>query len=254
VLEIGVRLALAARWEGNVMKMLHMWGALSSGFGKRIPLDARASLLAVAIVLSGTVAAADPVRPISAGAVFTGGDDTGFSIFGPDLSLSASRVLDPIVNCAPCAPGADVNLSTALHVSDWIGRATVDGETYESVYFNGVFNFTAGSVIVPDMPPGQSGPDNEGLSQELTRFAFAGTLSGFADPGRAGAPLFSSDLSGGGEVVVRFSNYPMTSGIRVAELNYAFQSVAATPEPGSLLLLGSGGAWVAARARARRRC
>ena len=102
------------------------------------------------------------------------------------------------------------------------------------------------------MAPGQSGPDNEGLSRALGTFRFTGTLAGFAAPG-GGAPLFSTNLSGAGGTVVAFSNFPSESGIRVAQLDYHFQSVSATPEPGSLLLLGSGAAWIAARWRTRQR-
>ena len=199
------------------------------GFGRTLP----AMCLALAVVLISNAAGAEP---ISTGAVFTGGDDTGFNFFGPDVSFMASRVLDPILNCAPCTPGSAFNVSTTLAVTDWAGRATVDGETYKSVYFRGLFDFISGSVIVPDIPPGRSGPDNEGLSHELTGFTFTGTLAGFAAPGPAGAPL-SADLSGGGVAVVAFSPFPAESGTRVAQLDYQFESVAATPEPRSLLLL-----------------
>ena len=229
------------------MKILRDASRGSAWFDTRMPRFGRtlpAMCLALAVVLISNAAGAEP---ISTGAVFTGGDDTGFNFFGPDFSFMASRVLDPILNCAPCTPGSAFNVSTTLAVTDWAGRATVDGETYESVYFRGLFDFTSGSVIVPDIPPGQSGPDNEGLSHELTGFTFTGRLAGFAAPGPAGAPLFSADLSGGGVAVVAFSNFPPESGTRVAQLDYQFESVAATPEPGSLLLLGSGAAWIAAR-------
>ncbi len=238
------------------MEILHAQGRGSVSFGKDVPLLARtirATCLALAVVLSSTAAAADPIRAIRVGDLFSGGDDTGFNLAAPGFEVHVTRVLDPIANCAPCAPGSAVDLSTTLAVTDWLGRATVDGQTYESVYLRGLFDFDSDSVIVPNMAPGQSGPDNEGLSRELTNFRFTGTLAGFLTAGSGGAPLFSTQLSGAGLSIVAFSNFPPESGIRVAQLDYHFQSVSATPEPGSLLLLGSGAAWIAARWRTRQR-
>lgn len=233
------------------MKLLQRSGKRSSLFGKGVPLGVRASLLVLAVVLSSNAAVADPIRPITTGDVFTGGDDTGFGLFGSDFSFMVSRILDPIANCAPCSPGSAFNVSTTLAVTDWSGRATVGGQTYDSVYLRGLLNFNGGSVLVPDMPPGQSGPDGEGLSRALTTFTFTGTLAGSGDP--AGTPVFFTDLSGGGLVAVAFSNYPAQTGIRVAQLDYHFDNLSATPEPGSLLLLGTGAAWIGARWRSRHR-
>ena len=227
-----------------------------ASLGAGVPLVTRAvrgAVLVLGIVLSGSVAVADPVRVVRFGDVYTGNYDTGFNLAGTNYSFMASQVLDPIVNCAPCTPGAVLDLSTTLVVRDWdAGRAEVDGRTYESVFYSGSFNFDAGSVIVPDMPPGQSGPDGQGLSRLFTTFRFTGTLAGFADPGLTGAPLFSVPLTGGGGVAVAFSNYPPESGIRVLQLDYHFEDAAPVPEPGSLLLFGSGAAWIAARWRKRR--
>jgi hypothetical protein len=214
----------------------------------------RGACLALALLLSSTAVFADPVRVVRFGDVYTGNYDTGFNLAGTDFSFMVSQWLDPIVNCGPCTPGAALDLSTTLAVSGWdAGRAEFDGRTYETVFFSGSFDFDAGSVVVPDMLPGQSGPDSEGLSRVPTTFRFTGTLAGFADPGLAGVPLFSTGLTGGGVVVAAFSNYPPETGIRVHQLDYHFADTAAVPEPASLVLVGTGAAWIGARWRKRRR-
>ena len=238
------------------MKTLQLSANGSASLGGGVPQKRRAmggACLALGIVLSGSLAFAEPVRVIRSGDVYTGNYDTGFNLSGSDFSFMVSQWLDPIVNCGPCTPGAVLDLGTTLAVRDWdAGRATQDGRSYESVYYSGSFNFDAGSVVVPDMPPGQSGPDAQGLSRRFTTYTFTGTLAGFADPSLTGTPLFSTPLTGGGLVAVAFSNYPPESGIRVLQLDYHFASAAPVPEPGSLLLFGSGAACIAARWRRRR--
>ncbi len=107
---------------------------------------------------------------------------------------------------------------------------------------------TGGSVYTGNYDTGYA----QGLTRLFTTFTFTATLAGFADPSRTGAPLFSTDLMGRGVTRVAFSNYPPESGIRVLQLDYHVDDLAAAPEPGSLLLFGSGAAWCAARWRTRR--
>ncbi|HVL69074.1 MAG TPA: PEP-CTERM sorting domain-containing protein [Vicinamibacterales bacterium] len=227
----------------------------STLFGRRVPRSARGGRIAAvafALFLSSSVALADPVRIVTGGGLHTGNYDTGFNLAGANFSFMISQWLDPLVNCGPCVPGSALDLSATLAVRDWAaGRATIDGHTYESVFFNGSFTFDAGSVTVPAMAPGQSGPDAQGLTRLFTNFLFTGTLAGFADASLTGTPLFSMQLIGDGIVRVAFSNYPAESGIHVLQLDYVFDEQAPVPEPGSLLLFGSGAAWLAARWRRR---
>ena len=237
------------------MNTLPISGTGSASFDAGVPAirrAMRAACLALGFVLSSSVAFAEPVTFVT-GSVFTGNYDTGFHLFGPNVTLHANQWLEPIVNCAPCTPGASLDLSTTLTVRDWAaGNATIDGQTYDSVFFSGAFDFDADSVIVPDMAPGQSGPDAQGLTRIFgSRFLFTGTLAGFADPSLTGTPLFSTDLRGGGIIMAAFSNYPPETGIRVLQLDYHLTNDP-VPEPGSLLLVGSGAAWLAARWRRRR--
>ena len=111
-------------------------------------------------------------------------------------------------------------------------------------------------MIIPEMAPGSSLPGGDEVERRFTNFTFTGTLAGFANLGLTGTPLFSTQLIGGGGpfgVSVEFENLSAATGTRVFEVIYNFDNAAATPEPGSLLLFGSGAAWVAARWRKRRR-
>ena len=242
------------------MKSLQVSGIPGGFFGELVPLAKQAvpaGCLSLLLLLSSSLASADPVRTIQLGGVFTGGDDTGFSLFGSGGEFMVSHGLQPIVTCDPCVPGTPLDLSSTLVVQDWpAGRAVVDGVTYDSVYFSGTFNFDAGSVIIPDMAPGSSLPGGDGVERRFTSFTFTGTLAGFADPALTGTPLFSTQLIGGGGpfgVSVEFENLSAATGTRVYEVIYFFdENAAPTPEPGSLLLFGSGAAWVAARWRKRR--
>jgi hypothetical protein len=240
------------------MKRLQVSGIAGVFFGEMLPLarqTVRLGCLALSLLLSSSAVSADPVR-VQFGGVSSGGDDTGFSLFGPNVEFMVSHDLEPIVTCNPCVPGTPLDLSSTLIVQDWpAGRAVVDGVTYESVYFSGTFNFDAGSVIIPDMPPGSSLPGGDEVERRFTNFTFMGTLAGFADPALTGTPLFSTQLTGGGGpfgVSVEFENLSAATGTRVYEIIYNFENTAPTPEPGSLLLFGSGAAWVAARWRKRR--
>lgn len=237
------------------MTTFRVSGINSATFGGAVPLisrSVRAACLATGLVLSSTAAFADPVRTVT-GVVWTGNYDTGFNLYGTDFEAHVSQWLEPIANCAPCTPGSAFDLSATLAVRDWAaGRATIDGQTYDSVFYSGLFDFDADSVIVPDMPPGQSGPDAQGLSRAFTTFMFTGTLAGFADPGLTGTPLFSTELRGAGVVRAAFSNYPPETGIRILQLDYHLDNSEPVPEPGSMLLFGTGVAWVAARWRKRR--
>ena len=242
------------------MKTLHVSGTPGASFGGGLP-PRRSALrivsLVLGILLSGSLASADPVRIVQFGGLHTGGDDTGFNLAGTNFDFMVSHLLGPLVTCDPCVAGTALDLSATLTVDDWpAGRAVIDGQTYETVYFSGIFNFDAGSVIIPEMAPGSSLPGGDEVERRFTNFTFTGTLAGFANPGLTGTPLFSTQLIGGAGpfgVSVEFENLSAATGTRVFEVIYNFDNAAATPEPGSLLLFGSGAAWVAARWRKRRR-
>jgi hypothetical protein len=227
------------------MKTLPVLGSIGASFDPRRSLLAylaRAACLALGLAVSATAAFADPVRIVTTGDFFSGNDDTGFNFGGVDFHFQVSQPLAPVVSCTPCTPGTPIDLSSTVAVSGWpAGIATIDGRTYESVFFSGSLNFHAGSVIAPD---------GNGSVLLFSPFTFTGTLAGFANASLTGTPLFSTSLAGAGAspgTVALFSNEVVSTGLSLSQVDYHFDTVSATPEPASLLLCGSGAAWLVAR-------
>lgn len=208
--------------------------------------------LALAMLLSGTTAFADPVRIVTSGGFSQIPEDgeTGFSLFGPGFAITGGDLSATFSdNCTPCIPGSTLNLSATMSPSTFQPQASaiVDGTTYGSVFLTGDFIIDAGSVVVPDIPPGTFDV------RVGTGFTFTGTLEGFADSTQTGTPFFSLLLSGSGTGSVSFHNLAASPGIYRDGFNYEFEQAAPVPEPGSIFLVGSGAVWIAARWRHRRR-
>ena len=231
-----------------------------AAFAVRIPRvgrAVRAACLTFACVLSSNSVSADPVRLVAIGFLGSGGDDTGFFAVGSGFSVGTGALpagAGPVVTCDPCTPGTSVDLSSTVTIANWgAGSATIDGQTWTHVFYSGSLLFDAGSVIVPEVQPQPPGLDGTIIVSRSSDFTFTGTLNGFADASLSGAPLFSIQLAGGGTspfgAVAGFGN--LGEGTFLDYADYMFTDVAATPEPGSLLLFGSGAAWMAARWRRR---
>jgi PEP-CTERM motif len=231
------------------MKRLPVLGSVGASFGVRgsvLAYVARVACLALGLTFSGTAAFADPIRTVTTGQLFSGNDDTGFNFGGVDFQFQVTHTLAALVSCTPCTPGTPIDLSSTVAVSGWpAGRATIDGQTFNSVFFSGSLNFQAGSVIAPD---------GNASVLRFSPFTFTGSLAGFADASLTGTPLFSTNLVGAGAspgARALFSNEVVSTGLSLNQLDYHFDNVSATPEPASLLLLGSGAAWLAAGRRKR---
>jgi hypothetical protein len=193
----------------------------------------------VMLVITPSVKA-DPI-------VVTGGSLTvvgtsgfpNYTLTGQNFSVTAEG-RDPgnTPGCIPCPSGTPISLSSFLAGSTLgFGNATINGTTFNDIFFVGQFNLAAGTVELP-----------AGLTEVTVTlpFSFSGFLVGCEDSLNCSAfnQLFGTDLVGQGTVTAIFdSGFPF-NGITLysfRSVTYEFQgSGAEIAEPMTILLLTSG--------------
>jgi len=178
----------------------------------------------------------------STGAVLTSGDSFVLNVTNPD---GPAQAVPPCSQFSPCTAGATTSASRDFSLGNASGSGTLDGTAYSTVLIRGSrFTFTSGEVVLPDT--------TENAFDLQSPFLFEGFASIWT-VGSSNTPTFFGDfsLAGHGTATTRLERFG--TGYAVSGFSYEFanETASPTPEPASMLLLGTGlvAAWQSRRLR-----
>jgi hypothetical protein len=213
-------------------------------------------LFAAALVACAVSARAESVtpRPITGGQVVSSPSTGQFNVTGDGFDLSG--LFDVFeISCQPCAGGQSISITLLPEIRTLSG--TVDGVTYSNLFLGGVigdastFNLTSTTpVVIPTDP-----------TSTAVNFGFqsvAGAeLIGYSDSTRT-QRVVDVPLTGSGTATLALhTDFLNSNGLPVfseSSITWLFgQQPAPTPEPATLVLLSTGTALVAWKAKRRRR-
>ena len=207
--------------------------------------------VAIAIVAAPSVTFADPIPvQITAGSLEMGNvggvlslaGEHGFTFTGGVTVVGG--IFGPRNACTPCLPGEPVNLFSTWSGNDLRGTATFQGVTYTQV---GSLSSGHAFGTVTFSGPAPLAPPLEGLTGTVTApFDFTGQFSFPATGGSAGSVV---TLFAGGTTTIGLFRSSLDIPWSYANASFTFDQVDPVPEPGTLLLVGTALAGLAARRR-----
>lgn len=192
---------------------------------------------------------ADPVE-ITSGQVFVGlsGASTHFVLIGSDFLINSTGAA-PGTNpsCSPCTSGTPISISNVIGTNLGFGSATINGTTFNNIFFVGQLNFTMTDVVLPMLPDGLIGVQIE------PPFTFTGTIRGCLDAA-CNTEVFSvTELAGFGFAKAAFTFIGNQNGVSLftpSSLRYDLHEI---PEPMTMTLLASGLLGLGVKLRRRKR-
>ena len=194
-------------------------------------------------------AKADPVQ-ITTGQVFVGigGSPTNFVLIGSNFEVNATGAA-PGANpsCSPCTSGTPINISNSIGTNLGFGSATINGTTFNNIFFVGEFNFTVQDIVLPALPDGLIGVQIE------PPVTFTGTIRGCLDAACTTEVFSVIELAGQGFAKAAFTFIGNQNGVSLftpSSLRYDLREI---PEPVSMTLLASGLLGLGIRFRGRRK-
>jgi hypothetical protein len=192
---------------------------------------------------------ADPVQ-ITLGQVFVGisGGTTNFVLEGENFSVtSTGAAAGANPSCSPCTSGTPISISNMIGTNLGMGSATINGTTFNNIFFVGSFNFSVQDIVLPALPDGLIGVQIE------PPVTFTGTIRGCLDAACTTEVFSVTELAGAGFAKAAFTFIGNQNGVSLftpASLRYDLREI---PEPMTMTLLASGMAGLGFKLRGRRK-